>query len=81
MTYEELIAMLESLGETATYHEEEDHEVYVTLQDKMRKYDEDAADDFVEMLEESAERVEGDFYQYYYFEGFSVEVGYASFDD
>lgn len=37
-------------------------------------------EDFLDWLEEEANEVEGDLYEYYYFDGFTVIVGYESFD-
>lgn len=82
MTYEEMLAMLESLGENATYQLGEDRVVYITLQDITLEYDENAVNNFVEMLKEAAtEYDDDDFYHYYYFEDFTVEVGCESFED
>ena len=41
---------------------------------------EDLLDAFLEALDAQALRVEGDFYYTYYFDGFTVELGYASYD-
>ncbi len=65
-------------------------EYHITIND-FEGFDEDwseverdyADEEMVEALEEfleCAERTEGDYYVTYYFEGFSVVVGYASFD-
>jgi hypothetical protein len=45
-----------------------------------RQYDEDSVDEVLSWLAEKADRVEGDFYSYYFFEDLVVSVGYASFD-
>ena len=42
--------------------------------------DEDAVDEVLEWLEENADRVEGDFYQSYFFGDIEVCVEYTSFD-
>lgn len=41
---------------------------------------EDLLDDFLEALNEQALRMEGDFYYYYYFDGYRINLGYASYD-
>lgn len=41
---------------------------------------EDLLDDFLEALDDQALRAEGDFYYDYYFDGFQVHLGYASYD-
>lgn len=45
-----------------------------------RDYDEEAIDQLTTWLETHADRVEGDFYVYYYFEDCKVCFGYASMD-
>lgn len=40
----------------------------------------DAVEKVLDWLEENADRIEGDFYQYYYFGEIVVCVGYTSFD-
>ncbi len=46
-----------------------------------RDYDnEDAVDAFCEMLHAECLSFEDDFYVLYHFDGFDVEIGYASFD-
>ena len=42
--------------------------------------DEELVDSIFEQLEASAISVSGDYYRYYEFDGFTVCVGYASFD-
>lgn len=90
MTREMLIAALEALGQDVTF-DCTDEEITVTIQDfggfdrhwceiERELDDEDAVDAFLEMLEEKSLSWIGDFYKYYTFEGFSVCVGYASFD-
>lgn len=45
-----------------------------------RDYDEDAVESFEEWLEEHCVSCQLDFYQVYKFDGFSVSVGYESYD-
>ena len=42
--------------------------------------EDDLLDDFLEALDEQALRVEGDYYYDYYFDGYRVHLGYASYD-
>jgi len=47
----------------------------------MRDYEnEELVDAFLAALKEQALRCEGDFYYIYYFNGFCVQLGYASYD-
>lgn len=41
---------------------------------------EDAIEQLCEWLEKNCNNKKGDFYEYYYFDGFSVEIGYSSYD-
>ena len=90
MTYEMMMATLEALGEDVSF-DVDDMVFDVTLQDfegfdedwseVSREYDHpDAVDAFLEMLETECESSEGDFYFTYHFDGFDVELGYASYD-
>ena len=45
-----------------------------------RDYDDDAVEEFEEWLEENCVSCQCDYYQYYEFDGFNVEVGYSSMD-
>ena len=42
--------------------------------------DEELVDTFLDALEELALRATGDMYRTYYFDGYAVQVGYASYD-
>ena len=89
MTYEEVMALLETLGDDVTVTERGDT-IRVTVEDFEgfdddwceidRDYDEDAVDEVLEALEAHCAEVVDDFYTDYYFDGFSVRVGYASYD-
>ena len=89
MTYEEVMALLKTLGDDVSVFAHDDV-IRVTVEDfegfdddyceVMRDYDEDAVDEVLEALEAHCAEVVGDFYTDYYFEGFSVRVGYASYD-
>lgn len=90
MTREMMVAAVEALGADASLWETKDT-LDVTLEDFEgfdddwsevdREYDdEEAVDAFLEMLERECVSQEGDFYVVYHFEGFDVQVGYASFD-
>ena len=45
-----------------------------------REYDEDKVDEVLEWLEEQCQECVLDYYQEYSFDGFFVQVGYASYD-
>ena len=91
---EKIIAMLEKMGGDVDYRvrecDDELPELVITVDDfesfdddwseVMRDYDEEAVDALIEWLEEHCISAEGDFYAYYHFEGFDVQLGYASFD-
>ena len=89
-----IIAMLEKMVEDVDYYvreiDEEKPELVITVDDFegfdedwseiMRDYDEEAVDGLIEWLEEHCISEDGDFYSYYHFEEFDVELGYSSFD-
>jgi hypothetical protein len=91
MTREMMLTAIEALGADASLWDEEDYCLDVTLEDFEgfdadwsevdREYDdEEAVEAFLEMLEAECSSREGDFYVVYHFEGFDVQLGYASFD-
>ena len=91
MTREMMVVAVKALGTDASFWERSDGTLDVTLEDFEgfdddwsevdREYDdEEAVDAFLEMLERECVSQEGDFYVTYHFEGFNVELGYASFD-
>ena len=86
-----IIAMLEEMEEDVTYYIRRDGtELVITVDDfegfdddwseTMRDYDEEAVDGLIEWLEEHCISEDGDFYSYYHFEGFIVQLGYSSYD-
>lgn len=85
-----LLAKLQELGADVSYDVRRGDLVAVTVLDfegfgcggeeLYRDYDEDAIDDFCDWLEEECARHYGDFYQYYEFDGFVVQVGYESYE-
>ena len=91
MTRDEMITKIEALGDDASWYTKPDGTLSVTIED-FEGFDDDwseverdfddaqAVEDFTDMLEEEALSQEGDFYTLYHFEGFDVELGYASFD-
>ena len=90
MTYEMVLAMAEALGDDATVFVE-DGNIHVTLEDFggfdynwdeiEREYDDpDAVEDFEDMLEEKSLSQEGGFYRFFHFDGFTVTLGYASYE-
>ena len=90
-----IIAMLEKMSEDVEYYvhkvEGEKPELEITVYD-FEGFDEDwseverelknhkAVEEVLEWLEENADEVEGDYYEYYHFGEITVCVGYASFD-
>lgn len=92
MTLEKMMAMVEALGDDASmWYDEEEKVLDVTLRDFegfdddwseiMRDYDHpEAVEAFLEMLETECSSQEGDFYFDYHFDGFTVELGYSSYD-
>ena len=92
MTLEKMMAMVEALGDDASmWYDEEEKVLDVTLRDFegfdddwseiMRDYDHpEAVEAFKEMLETECFSQEGDFYFDYHFDGFTVELGYSSYD-
>jgi len=88
MTILEMMRELETCGDVTVWeHTTGEGTIYdVTMEDfegfdeewdeVMRDYErEDLVDEFLEAL-----RVEGDFYYDYYFDGFRINLGYASYD-
>ena len=89
-----IIAMLEKMVEDVDYYvreiDGEKPELVITVDDFegfdedwseiMRDYDEEAVDGLIEWLEEHCISEDGDFYSYYHFEEFDVQLGYSSFD-
>lgn len=91
MTREMMLAAIEALGNDASLWDEEDYCLDVTIEDFAgfdedwceveREYDnEEAVDAFLEMLDTQCVSREGDFYVTYHFNGFDVQIGFASFD-
>lgn len=93
MTIREMMTELEACGDLTVWERITDEgTVYdVTVEDfegfdehwseVMRDFErEDLVDEFLEALDEQALRVEGDYYYDYYFDGFRVHLGYASYD-
>ena len=91
MTREMMVTAIEALGADASLWERSDGVLDVTLEDfggfdddwseLDREYDDgEAVDAFLEMLEAECSSQEGDFYVVYHFEGFDVQLGYASMD-
>lgn len=92
MTLEMMMAIVTALGADASmWYDEEDCVLNVTLRDFagfdenwseiMRDYDHpEAVEAFEEMLEAKCLSHEGDFYFDYHFDGFTVELGYDSYN-
>lgn len=91
MTREMMITAIKALGADASLWDEKDYCLDVTIED-FSGFDDDwsevyrqfndgkAVDTFLKMLETECSSKEGDFYVVYHFEGFDVQLGYASFD-
>ena len=90
MTLEMITAKLDTIAQDSWY-EVDGNEVALTINDfegfdedwnevDREFVDEDAVEEVLEWLEQNADRVEGDFYQYYYFGDIEVCVGATSFD-
>ena len=90
MTFEKMIAAIEALDNDAFY-DVVDKEINVTLNDFagfdedyceiMRDYDnEQAVENFLKMLANECISFKDNFYKDYKFNGFTVSLGYASFD-
>jgi len=89
MTYEMVMELLATLGDDVTYYTL-DGDVHVTVEDFAGfdedwcevdgDYDEEAVDEVYDALTASALEVDGDFYRYFTFDGFTVVWGYASMD-
>ena len=92
MKMEQIIEKLETINADAYYYvDDEDNEIRLTIDD-FEGFDEDwseverelenhkAVEEVLEWLEENADEVEGDYYEYYHFGEITVCVGYASFD-
>lgn len=88
MTKAEVMARLATVKDIEI--DDWDDEIKVTVQDfegfdedwceVFRDYDDEAVDAMLEWLEAHCDHYDGDFYVYFYFEGFEVCVGYTSFD-
>lgn len=89
MGFEMVVALLESLGEDVSFYVV-DGDLHVVVEDFEgfdddwsevdRDYDGDAVDAVYEALSEACVSEDGDYYHYFYFDGFSVCWGYASMD-
>lgn len=91
MTLEMVIELLKSAKKDIFYDvDEEERDVYVTVKDFKgfgddwqaisRDYDKDLVKSIEEKIEAASVSSEGDLYQYYHFEDFTVVWGYSSFD-
>ena len=91
MTREAMLATIKALGDDVTIFDEDSYCLDVTIEDfegfnkNWEEIDRDldnpeAVMAFLEMLGTECSSKEGDFYVTYHFDGFDVEIGYASFD-
>lgn len=90
MTYEKILEMANALGEDAIVFDF-NNEINVDFNDFdgfdenweeiMRDYDNpNAVEAFEEMLRSEALSIDDDYYTTYHFNGFTVKVGYTSYD-
>lgn len=89
MSILEMLSALVDSGDATVY---QSHGIYhVTIEDFegfddswdeiMRDFTApELVDDFLEALEEQALSTEGDFYVTYFFDGYAIRLGYASYD-
>lgn len=77
-------------NDASMWLDEEENELHITIEDfegfdedwseVEKEVDEEKVDAFLKMLEDECVSYEGEFYHYYKFEGFSIKLGYASYD-
>ncbi len=89
-TYEMVMELLATAGEDLSIDTRLNGDISVTVEDFdgfdeeweeiERDYDEDLIDSIEDKLEELADSVDGDYYRYYHFDGFTVVWGHSSFD-
>ena len=90
MTREKMINMINDLKNDAIYFEYKGI-IHVDLDDfegfdenwdeQFREYDDaDAVENFLDTLEKEALEIDEDYYTTYKFDGFSVKLGYTSYD-
>lgn len=91
MTREMVLELLATLGDDITVGTRGDDVITVTVEDfdgfdehwseiERDLDDEEAVDATFDRLEAEASSVEGDFYRYFHFDGFTVVWGFASMD-
>lgn len=90
-TKEKILNALEALGDDATYYVKQNGDISVTFEDFEgfdddwdeieREYDDaEAVKNFQTLLAEESNSIDDNYYTTYHFDGFSVKVGYASYD-
>lgn len=93
MTILEMMRELETCGDVTVWERTTDEgTVYDVTMEDFEGFDDDwcevdreyeregLVDEFLEALEAQALRTEGDFYTTYYFDGYAIQIGYASYD-
>ena len=91
MTREMVIEQVEALEEDASYWVDSKGDLHITFDDfegfdenwdeVEREYDNpEAVEAFMERLEAEAREAYEDYYDYYVMDGFTIKVGYSSFD-
>lgn len=90
MTKEMMMKAIEALGNDVSVFEDSEGTLCITVEDFEgfnddweeidREFDDlEAVESFLDMLEEECISKDGDFYTYYEFEGFTVQLGYGSY--
>lgn len=94
MTILEMLTAMETTGDATVWQRETREGVMlydVTMEDfegfddEWREVDHEYADEdmveaFFDAIEEQAVRTEGDFYTTYYFDGYAIRIGFASYE-
>ena len=91
MTFENVCAMLDALENDCWYELRDGNLLNVTFNDFegfdenwseiMRDYDDpEGVEKFLDQLAQNAAFIDGSLYHTYYFDNFSVKIGYTSFD-
>lgn len=80
MNNEIIIAKLNNISADSSWDKVTDDYIVLTIYNFDWLDNEKAVEEVLEWLEENADFVENDFYDYYHFGDIVVEVGYTAFD-
>lgn len=80
MNNEIIIAKFNNISVDSSWDKVTDDYIVLTINNFDWLDDEKAVEEVLEWLEENADFVENDFYDYYHFGDIVVEVGYTAFD-